>query len=102
VISGAAQVNPASAAGRPEWSKVRQALLLVARGATLSVAGRVALLVGTVLSAANQGSVIASGDATWVTWLRVGVNYLTPFAVASFGYLAGCRTHPNLDREGGR
>jgi hypothetical protein len=105
VISGAPQVNPASPASpadRPEWSTVRQALLLVARGATLSVAGRVALLVGTVLSAANQGSVIASGDATWVTWVRVGVNYLTPFAVASFGYLAGCRTQSRLDREGKR
>ncbi len=102
MITGARKVNQASPAGRLEWSTVTEALVLVARGATLSVAGRVALLVGTVLSAANQGSVIASGDATWVTWVRVAVNYVTPFAVASFGYLAGCRTQAHLDREGRR
>lgn len=25
----------------------------------------------------------------WVTWVRVGVSYLTPFVVASLGYPAG-------------
>lgn len=39
----------------------------------------------------NQGSVIIGGEANWVTWIRVGVNYLTPSVVASIGYLAGCR-----------
>jgi len=34
----------------------------VFKGGTLHVAGRVAVVVGTTLSAANQGSVIASGD----------------------------------------
>jgi len=34
----------------------------VFKGGTLHVAGRVAVVVGTALSAANQGSVIASGD----------------------------------------
>ena len=73
---------------RPVWCTRRQAL---ARGATVHVAGGVGLVVGTILSVTNQGSVIIGGEANWVTWIRVGVNYLTPFVVASIGYLAGCR-----------
>jgi hypothetical protein len=52
--------------------------------------------VGTILSAANQGSVITAGHANWATWVRVAVNYLTPFVVASLGYLAGCRVDATL------
>ena len=48
-------------------------------------------MVGTILSVTNQGSVIIGGEANWVTWIRVGVNYLTPSVVAGIGYLAGCR-----------
>jgi hypothetical protein len=73
------------------WSTRRQALALFARGATVRVTGGVALVVGTILSVVNQASVILGGEASWLTWLRVGVNYLTPFVVASIGYLAGCR-----------
>ena len=87
---------------RAEWSTYPQALSLVLRGATVRVAGRVALVVGTILSTANQGSVIVDGHSTWVTWVRVGVNYATPFVVASLGYLAGCRTRtePEPEHEG--
>lgn len=73
------------------WSRWPRASLLVIKGGTVHVAGRVAVVVGTTLSAANQGSVIASGDASAVTWLRVAVNYLAPFVVASLGYLSACR-----------
>ncbi len=76
---------------RPPWSTRSEALRLFARGATLRVAGRVALVVGTILSVANQSSVILSGHPSWATWVRVAVNYLTPFVVASIGYLAGFR-----------
>ena len=76
---------------RPVWSTRRQALALFAPGATVRVAGGVGLVVGTILSVTNQGSVIIGGEANWVTWIRVGVNYLTPTVVASIGCLAGCR-----------
>jgi hypothetical protein len=59
-------------------------------------AWKVAAVVGTVLSAVNQGSVIFGGHATAATWVRVGVNYLVPFLVSSVGFLSACR-----DREGG-
>ncbi len=81
-------------APRPVWSTRREELVLFLRGVTVRVAGRVAVVVGTVLSAVNQGSLIVAGDATGATWIRVSVNYLTPFVVTSIGYLAGCRAEP--------
>ncbi len=73
------------------WSTPGECARLFARGVTVRTAGRVALVVGTVLSAVNQGSTIVDGNATWVTWLRVAVNYCVPFVVASIGFLSACR-----------
>lgn len=65
---------------------------MFARGATVRTAGPTALLVGTVLSLVNQGAVIFGGHADGGTWVRVVVNYLVPFCVASVGYLAARRS----------
>jgi hypothetical protein len=51
----------------------------------------VALVVGTILTLVNHDSVVAGGDASAATWLRVGINYLVPFIVSSIGYLAPSR-----------
>ena len=75
----------------PAWSTRRQALGLFTRGVTVRVAGGVALVVGTILTVVNQGSVVIGGEASRLTWIRVGVNYLTPYVVASIGFLGGCR-----------
>lgn len=56
----------------------------------------VAVVVGTVLSLVNQGSVIVGGAANAGTWLRVAVNYTVPFLVASIGYLSGRRVRREL------
>ncbi len=60
-----------------------------------------ALVVGTILSLINQGSVIQAGDATVATWIRVLFNYLIPFTVSNFGFvsatLASTRTRQTLD-----
>jgi len=69
------------------WFTYRQACGLFLRGATLRVAGRVAAIVGSILSGVNQGSVILDDRASWATWVRVAINYL-----------AGCRTHPAPDQ----
>ena len=61
---------------------------------TVRVAGSVALVVGTILSAVNQGDVIAGGEITAFTGLRVAVNYTVPFLVASYGNLAARRSRP--------
>ncbi len=44
-----------------------------------------------MLSAVNQGDVVVTGAAGVDTWIRIGVNFLVPFCVASFGFLAARR-----------
>lgn len=61
------------------------------RGATVRAALPVAVVVGTILSAANEGDQIARGQWGWVLWVRLAVNYVTPYVVASVGYLVGGR-----------
>lgn len=75
----------------PPWSTPMEACRLILRGVTFRTGSRVALVVGTILTLVNQGSVIIGGDASVVTWIRVAVNYLVPFVVASVGYLAPFR-----------
>jgi hypothetical protein len=82
----------------PAWSSPVEALQLIARGYTFPTCVRVALVVGTVLSIVNQGAVVAAGDATEATAMRIGVNYLIPFVVSSIGYLAPFRTPRATDR----
>jgi len=60
-------------------------------GATLRTAGPTALIVGTVLSLVNQGAVIANGHGDGGTWIRVVVNFVVPFCVASVGFLSARR-----------
>lgn len=67
------------------------------RGATVRTAGPTALLVGTILSVVNQGAVITHGDGDGGTWIRVAVNFVVPFCVASIGYLTARRVRPGSD-----
>lgn len=73
------------------WSRPGEALRLFLRGHTARTAGPVAAVVGTVLSAVNQGHLVLGGDAGAGTWIRVGINYVIPFCVASVGYLSARR-----------
>ncbi|NKQ55653.1 nitrate/nitrite transporter NrtS [Amycolatopsis sp. K13G38] len=78
---------------RPQtWSHPRQAVRWFLQGRTVRTAAPTATVVGTVLSAVNQGAVIAGGHATGTTWVQVAINYAVPFTVASVGYLCACRT----------
>jgi hypothetical protein len=52
---------------------------------------RIALVVGVVLTAINQGGVIASGHATLATWVRCALNFAVPFLVSNAGLLGGRR-----------
>lgn len=85
----------------PPWTTRAEGCRLVMRGVTFPTCARVALVVGTILTVVNQGSVIVGGDATVATWLRVGVNYVVPFIVSSIGYLAPFRCRPESDQTGG-
>jgi hypothetical protein len=49
----------------------------------------VAVVVGTVLNAINQGVVVLAGEQP--QWLKIAVAYAVPFFVATFGaYCAAC------------
>lgn len=74
--------------------------MLCLRGATTRTAAPVALVVGTVLSLVNQGHLVFAGTADAATWIRVVVNYLVPFLVASTGFLSARRVRPS-DVTGG-
>ena len=76
------------------WVSHREAVGLFLRGATLPTATRIALVVGTWLSLMNQGRPILHGHPPWI---RIALNYLTPFVVASLGYLAA-RRRRNVER----
>jgi hypothetical protein len=78
----------------PTWDSYRDAARLFARGATLASATPIAAVVGTWLSLINQGSAIVDGRPPW---LKIALNYLTPFVVASLGFLAA-RRRRNLQR----
>jgi hypothetical protein len=75
----------------PPWSSPIDACRLILRGVTFRTGVRVAVVVATILTVVNQGSVIAARDAWTVTWVRVGFDYLVPFIVSSTGYFAPFR-----------
>ena len=76
------------------WESYAQAARLFVRGATVPTATRIAVVVGTWLSLMNQGHAIVHGRAPW---LKIALNYLTPFVVSSLGYLAA-RRRRNVER----
>ena len=75
---------PTSGAPR---SRPAEMIALFARGVTLRPCLPVAAVVGCVLSAINEGARIAGGHTGWPTWVQVGLNFLVPFLVSSYGYL---------------
>jgi hypothetical protein len=79
---------PASGAPRPPRSRPGEMMALFARGTTLRPCLPVAAVVGCVLSAINEGARIASGHTEWTTWVQVGLNFVVPFLVSSYGYLS--------------
>lgn len=74
------------------WTRPIEAVGLFFRGHTVRTACPTAVVVGTVLSAVNQGAALLDGQATVGTWLRIAINYMIPFIVASVGYLSARRT----------
>jgi hypothetical protein len=45
-----------------------------------------ALLIGTILNAINQGDVLLHGGP--VNWIKLGLTYLTPYLVSTHGAVA--------------
>jgi len=89
-----AKGTPAQPAPPATWVSYREAARLFVRGATVRTASSIALVVGTWLSVMNQWGQIAHGHPPWV---KLVLNYATPFTVASLGFLAA-RRRRNVER----
>lgn len=63
--------------------ELREALAYAARPAVLRRSASIALFVGAVLSAANQGDVMLRGPWTARLCAKIAFNLLVPFLVSS-------------------
>jgi hypothetical protein len=68
----------------------REALRQTFAGASVRRSLIVALVIGSVLNAINQGPEIFSGH--WPVWWKLILTYFVPFAVASYGSYAAFRS----------
>lgn len=81
-----------------EWETWSDAFKLFFQGVTLQTCIPVAIVVGIILSTINQSDVLLSGAATTVTWIKVGMNFVVPFCVSSYGFLNARRTEtPSIE-----
>ena len=71
-------------------SSRREAFARTFAGPSVRRSLAVALVIGTVLNAINQGPEIFTGH--WPTWWKVILTYFVPFAVASYGSYAAFRS----------
>ena len=53
-----------------------------------------ALVVGTILTAINQGTVLADGDFPGDLYWKIPLTYCVPFCVATWGALINSRIRP--------
>jgi hypothetical protein len=67
---------------------LKEALRICREREHLRRTAKIALVVGTILTAINQLDVILRGDATAITWVKSGLNYCVPFVVSNLGLLA--------------
>lgn len=73
------------------WARLKEALRICREPKHLRRTARIALVVGVILTAINQGDVILGGDATAATGLKAALNFCVPFVVSNLGLLAGKR-----------
>jgi hypothetical protein len=50
-----------------------------------------AIVVGTILTAINQGNVLANGRFPGALWWKIPLTYVVPFCVATWGALINSR-----------
>jgi len=73
------------------WAEPRQAFRQLSRGATLRTCVPVAVVVGSLLSAVNEGDVLVSGMVTQRVVVKLVANLLIPFLTSSTGALLAVR-----------
>ena len=75
-------------------TRIGAALRYCARGEHLRRTLTIALVVGLVLTGINQADTIIRGDATTITAIKCGLNFVVPFVVSNLGLLAGRDKRP--------
>jgi len=80
---------PTSGRGVSRVELARDALRFCGTHEHLRRTIKIALVVGLVLTAINEGDVIASGEAGSATGVKIGLNFMVPFVVSNLGLLAG-------------
>ncbi len=72
--------SPANRAERPGIVE------LALSGGTFRRSLQTGAVVGTILTAINQGDVIVAGEAP--NFIKIALNYLVPYCVATYGAIA--------------
>ena len=67
---------------------LKQILEVCGRPSHLRRTGTIALVVGSWLTLFNQGDAIRAGETDTTVFLKILLNYLTPFVVANLGLLS--------------
>jgi LytS/YehU family sensor histidine kinase len=73
------------------WRTWPGAIRLILSGRTRHPALRVGLVVGTLLTLVNQGTVLVAGHVSIALVLRIVANYAIPYVVSSIGLLSAHR-----------
>jgi len=79
----------------PPWQRPSEACRLVLTATTAPISCPVAVVVGTVLTAVNQGAVLLDGKLGAASVLRIAANYVIPYAVSSYSALSAVRCPSN-------
>lgn len=74
------------------WVEPRDAVRQLSRGATLWTCAPIAVVVGSLLSAVNEGDVLVSGMVDKRVVVKLVANMLIPFLTSSTGALFAVRT----------
>ncbi len=92
--------GPGRADAPPTWTCVSEAFDVCLFPPNRKRIAAIALVVGSLLVAINQGGTLASGREDWVVWIRVALDYLIPTCVSTLGVLAGSRRNGAASRRG--
>ena len=69
---------------------------------TVVRAVKIALIVGVVLVAVNEGNAILHGDIDMIGWIRAGMNFVVPYCVSTVStVLAQAETNTNETKSNG-
>lgn len=70
---------------------IRRAVVYCLQPVNLRRTLRIALVVGVVLTAINEGGAFTSGHLTTANWVRSALNFVVPFLVSNAGLMSGRR-----------